>query len=449
MTLFADTLAVLQHAQPAAASGCVAQVQGLAVHVADLNLPIGAVVSMEAQAASIEGEVVGFDTDRVIVAPLGPTRGVRRGDRVTAVASAALARVGPGLLGRVVNGRGDPIDGRGPLVNTVRRPLRPGPIPALDRRPVSRALSTGVRAIDAMLPVGHGQRLGIFSGSGVGKSTLLGMITAHAAVDVTIVALIGERGREVGDFIEHHLGEAGMARSVVVAASADEPALMRIRAAWLACAAAEYFRDQGLDVALIMDSVTRFAQSQRQVGLAAGEPPASRGYPPSAFSAIPDLLERSGCTAAGSITGFYAVLVEGDDLSEPIADACRSALDGHIVLDRPLAEAGHYPAIDVTASVSRLAGQIMDEPHRLARDQIVRLINAFRQAEDLLRVGAYVSGSDPLIDVAVEMKPSIEQVLRQAPGEGSAPQDTRRELLRIATDAARLTVRRHRRAVTV
>lgn len=428
MSLFAETLTNLQQLQPVELTGVVAQVQGLTLRVADLSLPIGASVVVTTHAGPIPGEVVGFDQDLTLVMLLGDTTGIRRGDAVTGLQVSPMAAVGAELLGRIVDATGRPMDGRGPIRESVARPLRPRPLDPMTRVPIATPLGTGVRAVDAMLTVGRGQRLGVFSGPGVGKSTLLGTITRHTDADVSVIALIGERGREVRDFIEHALGPEGLARSVVVVSTGDEPALMRIRAALYATSVAEFFRDQGRDVVLVMDSVTRFAQAQRQVGLAAGEPPATKGYTPSVFAALPSLLERSGRTTAGSITGFYTILVEGDDLTEPISDACRGILDGHVVLSRDLAGRGHYPAIDVLASISRLASQVTDRAHADARVQVTRVLGSWRDVEDLVNIGAYAAGSNPEFDVAIELKPMIDQMLRQSPGDKVTFEQSRRHL---------------------
>ncbi len=426
--------------------GSVAEVRGLALRVADLPAPVGAQVRIEvgngaqrvaavAGVAGVAGEVVAIEHDRTIVMPLGPTTGVRAGDQVVLVRQHQSAGVGPSLLGRVLNGLGEPIDGRGPLHDTVMQPLNPAPVDPLDRPVIDQPLATGVRAIDAITPIGRGQRLGVFAAPGVGKSTLLGSIARHTAADVSVIALIGERGREVRDFLEMTLDADGLARSVVVCATGDEPALMRIRAAQLACAVAEHFRDAGNDVLLVMDSVTRFCHAQRQVGLAAGEPPATRGYPPSVFSSLPELLERSGRTSRGSITGLYSILVEADDMNEPISDACRGILDGHVLLSRSLAEKGHYPAIDVLASISRVAEQIIDAEHKAARQQVLRLVSAYAQVEELLNIGAYAHGSNPEYDLAIACREPIDQLLQQGVGEGAASSDfarTRAQLLAVA-----------------
>lgn len=433
MTLFADTTRMLRAVQTIELTGSVTQVQGLTVRVADLALPVGAMVRIAGRFGDIDGEVVGFDADQAIVMLLGDTIGIRRGDRVTSTHAAPMAAVSEDLLGRVVNAMGRPIDGKGEFREVINRSLRPSPLSALERVPIDKPLGTGVRAIDTLLPIGRGQRLGIFAGPGVGKSTILGMMCRATDADVAVVALIGERGREVKDFIAHSLGERGMQRTIVIAATGDEPALMRIRAALYATAVAEFFRDQGLDVVLLMDSVTRFAQAARQVGLAAGEPPATRGYTPSVFSMLPSLLERSGRTSTGSITGLYTILVEGDDMTEPVADACRGILDGHVILSREMANRGQWPAIDVLGSVSRVARDIIDRQHDAARTEALRLVAAYRQVEDLVNIGAYAAGSNPDFDLAIEMKPAIDALVKQKPEDAAGFDTCRKQLLQLAT----------------
>jgi flagellum-specific ATP synthase len=445
MSLYAETARMLTSLQTMQLTGSVAQVQGLTLRVTDLALPIGAMVRITAAAGDIPGEVVGFDHEQAVVMPLGDTVGIRRGDRVISTSAAPLAEVSPDMLGRVVDGLGRPVDGKGPLREILHRPLRPAPIAAMERVPIDQPLGTGVRAIDTLLTAGRGQRLGIFAGPGIGKSTLLGMMCKNTDADVSVVALIGERGREVQEFLAHSLGERGMERTVIVTATGDEPALMRIRAALLATSIAEFYRDQGADVLLLMDSVTRFAQALRQVGLAAGEPPATRGYTPSVFAALPSLLERSGRTTAGSITGFYTILVEGDDLTEPISDACRGILDGHIVLSRDIANKGHWPAIDVLHSISRVARQVTDRPHDAARSQVLRLVSAYREVEDLVNIGAYASGANPDFDLAIELKPAIDLLLRQSSEDAANFDTSRKQLMALAAQINQASVKLKRR----
>jgi len=406
--------------QPIQAVGRVVAVRGLSVLVRDLPAPVGATVRLPRLAGphaprGESGEVVGLAGDHAVVMMLGQAVGIRTGDEVVALQSAKTAGVGPSMLGRVLSGLGEPVDGGPGLHNLFPQSLDPAPIRALARGRINQPMHTGVRAIDLFNTLGRGQRMGLFAGPGVGKSTLLGAITRQCAADINVVALIGERGREVKDFIEHSLGPQGLARTVVVVATGDESPLMRIRAAMLACAVAEFFRDRGKHVMLLMDSVTRFAHAQRQVGLTAGEPPASKGYTPSVFAAMARLMERAGQLEGlgGSITGLYTVLVEGDDMTEPVADAARGILDGHIMLSRGLAQRGHFPAIDVLDSVSRVANDVTDAQHQAARRQLVRSMALYREVEDLVQIGAYAKGASPETDQAIAMHPRLTELLRQ------------------------------------
>jgi len=444
MAVLSEQIALLDQTAAPELRGTVTEVRGLALRVADLPVPVGAMVritgrdqknSPQSGRRAVDGEVVGFEQDDTIVMPLGALAGIQRGDLVTAIDHHQHVRVGDALLGRVLDGLGRPIDGGNTPHDTSSRPLKPDPVDPMDRPLIDQPLATGVRAIDALVPIGRGQRLGVFAAPGVGKSTLLATMAKHTAADVTVIGLVGERGREVRDFIENALGEHGRQNSVVVCATSDEPALTRIRAAYTATAVAEHFRDQGKDVLLLMDSVTRFCQAQRQVGLAAGEPPATRGYPPSVFAMLPTLLERSGRTGKGSITGLYAVLVEGDDMNEPVSDATRGVLDGHVLLSRDLAEKGHYPAIDALGSISRLADQITDHEHETARQTIVKTLSDYREVEDLVNIGAYAQGSNPDADLAIACKSNIDQLLRQGRRETQGIGDfqkTRQQLLALS-----------------
>lgn len=426
MSLLTQQLGLLDDAVTIEATGSVREVRGLSANVQALPVPVGThvrIASRRGRGPTLEGEVIGFDRDQAVVMPFASLNGVGPGDRVTAGQHAQTVRAGSALLGRVVNGMGRPIDDEGPLRDTVAVPLRPRGVAPLGRPLIDRPLATGVRAIDAMSTLGRGQRMGIFAGPGCGKSTLLGMMAKRTAADVSVIALVGERGREVRDFIDNVLGPEGLARSVVVCATGDESPLLRVRAALAATAIAEHFRDQGLDVMLLMDSVTRFCQAQRQIGLAAGEPPATRGYPPSVFAMLPELLERCGRTELGSITGLFSVLVEGDDMTEPVADACRGTLDGHVLLSRKLAEQGHYPAIDVLGSISRVAVDVTTKEHQNARQVVQRLLSAYREVEDLLNIGAYAAGSNPDYDLAIAAKPMFDQLLQQGRDEGPATAD--------------------------
>jgi len=396
-------------------TGRVERVVGLTIESVGPSVEYGDLCKIRlAGGGYLHAEVVGFNKNRIILMPIGEMKGVVAGAEVLSAGSSLMVQVGDELLGRVVSGVGRAIDGKGDIYTNRRYPVDGDPLNPLDRSIINRPLSVGIRSIDALNTVGRGQRIGIFSGSGVGKSTMIGMIARYTDADVNVIALIGERGREVKDFVEKELGPDGLKRSVVVAATSDQPPMMRVRGAFLAHAIAEYFRDQGKDVNLLMDSVTRFAMAQREVGLAAGEPAATRGYPPSVFSMIPRLLERAGsCEKGGSITGFYSVLVEGDDMNEPISDASRGVLDGHIVLERKLAEKGHYPAVDVLASISRCMKDVVTQEHAQAAIMFRRMMAAYANVEDTILLGAYARGSDPLVDRAIDMKPEIDAFLQQ------------------------------------
>lgn len=416
MPVLAEQIELLEHVSPLEFRGAVTEVRGLALHVADLSAPIGAMVRVltrRGEGPALRGEVVAFQNHHTVVMPLGPLAGVRQGDTVIAEQMGQIVRVGDAMLGRVLNALGQPIDDGPPIRDTVVRPLHPRPIDPLQRALIDEPLATGVRAVDALASFGRGQRVGLFAGPGVGKSTLMAMMARHTAADVTVLALVGERGREVRDFLDNQLGPEGLARSVVVCATSDEPALLRLRAAAVASTIAEHFRDQGLDVLLMMDSVTRWCHAQREVGLAAGEPPATRGYPPSVFSTLPALLERAGRTVKGSITGIYSVLVEGDDMTGPVADAVKGILDGHITLSRDLAQRGHYPAIDVLQSVSRVVDDVTAADHQAARKLVVRLLAAYKQVEDLLNIGAYAFGSNADFDLSIQCRNDIDHLLQQ------------------------------------
>jgi flagellum-specific ATP synthase len=417
-------------------TGRLVRVAGLVMEASGLRLPLGAVCQIGAETGQpVEAEVVGFEDDRLFLMPLSEVAGLRPGSTVVpvddpvppprlGVPTVPRRRAedrsrwlpnGAALLGRVVDPLGRPLDGRGPLGHVERAPVQRRPINAMDREPVREPLDTGVRAINGLLTVGRGQRLGLFAGSGVGKSVLLGMMARYTAADVTVVGLIGERGREVKEFIEDILGAEGLARAIVVAAPADCPAVLRMQGAVYATAIAEHFRDRGQDVLLLMDSLTRYAMAAREVALAIGEPPATKGYPPSVFARLPQLVERAGNgrRGGGSITGFYTVLTEGDDQQDPIADAARAILDGHFVLDRSLAESGHYPAIDIEQSISRVMHHVVEARQlRLAR-RLKALWARYQRSRDLISVGAYVAGSDPETDLAIALMPRIAALLQQ------------------------------------
>ena len=364
----------------------------------------------------VESEVVGFTGDLTYLMPTEALDGISPGARVRPLSEDSLMPVGPGLLGRVINGLGRPLDGKGPIRAEDNITLQGDIINPLQRKPIDEPLDVGIKAINSLLTVGKGQRLGLFAGSGVGKSMLLGMMTRFTDADITVVGLIGERGREVKEFIEQILGAEGLARSVVIASPADDSALMRLRAAVLTSRIAEYYRDQGKNVLLLMDSLTRYAQAQREIALSVGEPPATKGYPPSVFSKLPWLVERAGNgkVGGGSVTAFYTVLTEGDDQQDPIADASRAILDGHIVLSRRLAEEGHYPAIDVEASISRAMPHIVSDAHMQGAMRVKQLYSRYQQNRDLIAVGAYTKGSDPELDQAIQLMPAINDFLRQS-----------------------------------
>jgi len=395
--------------------GRVRSVVGLSITVEGVDAAIGDAVSLSTPTGDLVAEVVAIADEGLICLPLGDLQGTRSGAPVEVAPERLTVPVGPQLRGRVLNGLGRPIDG-GPSLRGLQRARTSGTPPhPLRRAMVEVQLPLGVRAIDALLPCGRGQRLGIFAGSGVGKSSLLSMIARGTEADISVIALVGERGREVREMIEHDLGTAGLARSVVVVATSDEPALVRLQAAQTATRIAEWFRDSGQHVVLMMDSLTRYCTAQREVGLSAGEPPATRGYPPSVFSLMPRLLERAGAGERGSITGLYTVLVEGDDMNEPIADAARAILDGHIVLSRRLATSGHFPSIDVLESVSRVAPRVTTAEHYAQAVELRRLMAAYRDAKDLVEIGAYVKGTNAAVDRAIQLNAAIDHFLRQSP----------------------------------
>ena len=385
--------------------GKVVQIVGLVIECNGPNVSMGELCYVHSHFEDVEplpAEVVGFREGYVLLMPLGETKGIGPGCQVVSAQKVLQVKVGPELLGRVIDGLGNPIDGKGPILCQKEYPIQADPPAPLERPVIKDSLYVGVRAIDGLITMGQGQRIGIMAGSGVGKSTLLSMIARNTEADISVIALVGERGREVKEFIERDLGEEGLKRSVVVVATSDKPALVRIKGALTATAIAEYFRDRGRKVVLMMDSVTRFAMAQREVGLTVGEPPATRGYTPSVFALLPRLLERAGTSAKGSITGIYTVLVDGDDMNEPIADAVRSILDGHIVLSRNIAAQNHFPAIDVLASVSRVMSAVVSKEHMEANRKLRALMAVYKEAEDLIHIGAYVKGSSPKIDEAVQ-----------------------------------------------
>lgn len=411
-----DLLARIEGVDPLIRYGKVSQIVGLVVEaVGPPDVAIGELCTLGYPGTGgIRAEVVGFRDRRVLLMPLGDIEGIRPGTEVFPTGSPLRIPVGNALKGRILDGLGQPIDGRGEIHAQESRPVHSTPPHPLDRKRVTEALGTGVRAIDGLVTCGKGQRMGIFSGSGVGKSTLLGMMARNSEADINVIALVGERGKEVLDFLEGSLGPQGLRRSVIVVSTADEPALIRLKAAFVATTIAEYFRDQGKDVMLVMDSLTRVAMAQREIGLAAGEPPTTKGYTPSVFALLPRLLERVGMTKNGSITGHYTVLVEGDEMDDPIADATRALLDGHVVLSRRLASRGHYPPIDVMESISRAMKDVVSPAHWERTLEIKSLLSAYAEAEDLINIGAYVRGSNPRIDRAMEFVEPIGAFLRQA-----------------------------------
>lgn len=427
----------LQRMDPVRQNGKVTQVIGLVIESNGPPAMVGELCDIYYDRANlydparppIKAEVVGFRHGRVLLMPIGPMEGIRPGSEVVATHRPLQVQVGDALLGRLLDGLGQPLDNKPPLEHSTPIPVHAQPPNPITRPRIRDILQVGVRAIDGCLTIGKGQRIGVFAGSGVGKSTLMGMIARNTNADVNVIALVGERGREVRDFIEESLGPQGVQRSVVVVATSDQPALVRIKAAFVATAIAEYFRDQGAHVLLMMDSVTRLALAQREIGLAIGEPPATRGYTPSVFAMLPRLLERAGTSQRGSITGLYTVLVEGDDMNEPVADTVRGILDGHIVLSRELAQRGHYPAIDVLQSVSRVMPQIAHAEHLAAAQRLRETLATYRSAEDLIHIGAYVEGSNPKIDQARARIDIVNAFLKQRADEASSLAETLATLL--------------------
>ena len=453
-TFLSAMVAQAESSEPLETVGTLVRVAGLVLEAAGVRVPVGSICEVRSPGLpTVLAEVVGFNGDRAYLMPTGPVQGLASGAQVvprplpvhpprlgmTAVAVRPEGRglhlpIGPGLLGRVVDAHGEPLDRQGPIHDVAHQTLNRPPINAMDRDPIRKPLDTGVRAINALLTVGRGQRIGLFAGTGVGKSVLLGMMARYTAADVIVVGLIGERGREVKEFIEDILGEEGRKRSVVVAAPADAPPLVRMQGASYATAIAEHFRDQGQHVLLLMDSLTRYAMAQREIALAIGEPPATRGYPPSCFARLPQLVERSGngLHGQGSITAFYTVLSEGDDPQDPIADAARGILDGHIVLSRELAESGHYPAIDVERSISRVMTSVAPKEQIHAARRVRQLLAKYNKARDLIQLGAYAPGHDNELDIAVQAQPQITALLQQDMLERAPLQDCQRRLMALA-----------------
>jgi flagellum-specific ATP synthase len=432
-----EILEQLERLNPVALTGSVVRTSGMTVSAAGFPAPVGAMAEIQRETgAPVPAEVIGFREELTLLYPLSELTGVRRGNRVRLARTTRWLRVGPALLGRVVNAEGQAVDNKPHPILGDRTTIQRLPPHPCDRPRIQEALSTGVRAIDGLLTCGKGQRMGVFSASGVGKSVLLGMMARYTAADVNVIALIGERGREVNEFIQRDLGPDGLAKSVVVVATSNEPALLRTQAAFTASAIAEYFRDQGRDVLLLMDSVTRFALAQREIGLAAGEPPTTRGYPPSVFALMPKLVERAGRSPRGSITAFYSVLVEADDPNEPISDAVRGLLDGHTWLSRRLAARSHYPAIDVLESLSRLMPDLVDAEQRQAAAAIREMMANYREHEDLISIGAYRRGSNPSVDAAIELQDELNTYLRQPVEQGANFSDARAALLQLSRQYA-------------
>jgi flagellum-specific ATP synthase len=437
-SIFEKYLETANRIDPIKCVGHIVRVQGLLIESRGPQAIIGEICRIELKKADtqyvrfIQAEVVGLKNEIVQLMVYSDTNGIEIGCRVIASGSCLDIAVSKKLLGRVVNHLGKPIDDKGDIESPIRYPALAEPPDPYHRPKIKERISTGIRAIDGLLAAGKGQRLGIFAGSGVGKSTLLGMIARNTSADVNVVALIGERGREVNEFIENDLGREGLARSVLVVTPSNSPPLARLRGAYVATAIAEYFRDQGLDVMLLFDSLTRFARAQREIGLASGEPSATRGYPPSMFDSMPKLLERSGTSEKGSITGFYTILVDGDDMDEPVSDTVRGILDGHIVLSRSLAQRFHYPAIDVLASISRLAAKVSGSETQKAVGVVRRLMADYAGAEDLINVGAYKLGTNPMIDTAIAKREALEEFLIQAVEDKSPIHETLKALGKIA-----------------
>jgi len=445
MNMFAEEIERITKMTTPALVGRVADVTGLTVTVSGLPAPIGSMCRIRrSNAQDVEAQVVGFRDDDTILMPLSDPLGVARGNEVMALPGEASVGVCESLAGRVMDGMGRIIDDGPTLYYDTYYPIYRTAPKALDRPRIRKPLSTGIRSIDAMLTAGRGQRLGLFSGTGVGKSVLLGMIARYTDADMTVLALIGERGREVNEFIEKDLGPEGRRKTVLVVSTSDESPVLRVRAGYVATAVAEYFRDRGKNVLLLMDSLTRQAMAQRQIGLAAGEPPATKGYTPSVFAMLPQALERAGQTDTGSITGFYTVLVEADDINDPIGDAVRGILDGHIWLSRALANRSHYPAISVTESISRVMSDIVDEQHLAASRTIMRSMATWNEIEDLVNIGAYAPGSNPDFDAVVQTRDAILKFLQQGISERVSFADARQQLISVAQQIEETTQRLRR-----
>jgi len=433
MSMLGGQIRAVRSSMPYRIVGCVQGISGLTIEAAGLPLPLGALCRIHSFGNQKSlAEVIGFHQDQTLLMSLSPPRGVARGDEVENLTAAPQIWCSEALLGRILNGYGEPMDGKGPLALSEPRRIDGRGAPPLQRINIDQAIATSIRSIDALHTCGMGQRMGIFSGPGVGKSTLIAQIARSSSADVSVIALVGERGREVQDFLINALGEEGLKRCVLLVSTSDDPPLLRVRAARAAATICEYFRDQGKNVLFLVDSLTRLCQAQRQIGLAAREPPATKGYPPSVFALLPELLERAGRTRHGSITGFYAVLVEADDFNEPIADAVKGIIDGHMWLSRSLANRGHFPAIDMLQSISRVRGDVIDGDQLRAARRVLALLAIYQDIEDLVNIGAYVAGSNSEFDLAVQARPRIMQFLQQEPTNPSTLEQSRKQLLDLA-----------------
>jgi FliI/YscN family ATPase len=433
MTYLQAQLDTVETAMLMRVAGKVQAISGLTIEASDLPLPLGSTCRIASHGGrTCMAEVIGLQSERTLLMPLTPMAGISRGDVIENVATTPRVWCAPQLLGRVLNGMGEPIDGKGPLPTSRFRRIDATSVAPLSREPIRQSISTGVRAIDGLLSCGLGQRMGIFSGPGVGKSTLVSSIAKNTSADVSVIALIGERGREVQEFLNNSLGPEGLARCVIIVSTGDDAPLLRVRAAKVATTIAEYFRDLGKHVLLLMDSLTRMCHAQRQIGLAAKEPPATRGYPPSVFAMLPEILERAGRTPTGSITGFYTILVEGDDFNEPVADAVKGITDGQLWLSRSLANKGHFPAIDVLQSISRVREDVVDEAHVARARRVLALLATFAEIEDLVNVGAYVAGINKEFDLAVQARPRILAYLRQDSASVVSALESKRQLTELA-----------------
>ena len=433
MSILAEQIETARSVATLGVTGRVLSCAGLTVQAAGLPVPVGSMCEIiVGPGVAIPAEVIGFRQNATLLMPLRAGQGLTKGQRVRHVTSSQRVPVGPGLLGRVVDGLGAACDGGPAIAADTHYPLHQAAPDPVARPRINQPISVGIRSINALLTIGSGQRMGIFAGTGVGKSVLLGMMARYTGADVAVIGLVGERGREVGDFLAKDLGPEGLKRSVVVVSTSEQSPPLRVRACFVATAIAEYFRDQGANVLLLMDSITRMAMAGRQIGLAAGEPPATKGYPPSVFAMLPKLLERSGRTASGSVTGLYTVLVEGDDLTEPISDAARGILDGHIWLSRRLANRGQYPAVDVLESISRVMPDVVDAEQVAATQRVKRLLAVWSEIEDLVNIGAYAAGTNPEFDLVIQMRPAIEEFLRQRVEEGVDFESSRSALMELS-----------------